>query len=58
MPRSRSTWPTSSFAKPGRYEVLALVRLDDRLVAAGNAGGAVTVAKAGRVPDVGEPAPR
>ena len=46
------------FAKPGRYEVLAVVRLDGRLVAAGNAGGAIAVAKAGQVPDVGDPAPR
>jgi hypothetical protein len=46
------------FAEPGRYEVLGVVRLDGRLVAAGNAGGAVTVASSGRVPDVGDRAPR
>ena len=31
------------FAKPGRYEVLGVVRLDGRLVAAGNAGPPLTV---------------
>ncbi len=46
------------FAKPGRYDVLGVVRLDGRLVAAGNAGGPVTVTENGRVPDVGERAPR
>ena len=46
-----------NFAKPGRYDVLAVVRLDGRLVAAGNAGGPVAVAKSSRVPDVGEQAP-
>ena len=46
------------FAKPGRYDVLGVARLDGRLVAAGNAGGAVTVAKASQVPDVGDPAPK
>jgi hypothetical protein len=45
------------FPKPGRYEVIGLVRLDDRIVAARPAGGPVTVAKDGAVPDVGEPAP-
>ena len=47
-----------SFADAGRYEVLAVVRLDGHLVAAGNAGGAVTVAKASPVPEVGDPAPK
>jgi hypothetical protein len=46
------------FAKPGRYDVLGVVRLDGRLVAAGNAGGPVTVAETSRVPDVGDRAPR
>ena len=46
-----------NFAKPGRYDVLAVVRLDGRLVAAGNAGGPVAVAKSSRVPDVGDQAP-
>lgn len=46
------------FDKPGRYEVLGVLRLDGRLVAAGNAGGAVTVASTSRVPDVGDRAPR
>lgn len=46
------------FEKPGRYEVLGAVRLDGRLVAAGNAGGAATVAGTSRVPDVGDRAPR
>ena len=44
--------------EPGRYDVLGVVRLDGRLVAAGNAGGPVTVAASSRVPDVGERAPR
>lgn len=43
--------------KPGRYDVLGLARLDDRIVAATPAGGAITVTKAGKVPDVGDPAP-
>ncbi len=46
------------FDKPGRYEVLGVLRLDGRLVAAGNAGGAVTVASTSRVPEVGDGAPR
>ena len=46
------------FGQPGRYEVLAVARLDGRLVAAGNAGGAVTVAKKSQVPDIGDPAPK
>ena len=46
------------FAKPGRYEVLGVVRLDGRLVAAGNAGGPVTVVSKARVPDIGDRAPR
>ena len=46
------------FDKPGRYEVLGVVRLDDRLVAATPAGGAVEVAAESAVPDVGERAPQ
>ena len=46
------------FAKPGRYEVLGVARLDGRLVAATPASAGVTVAADGPVPDVGEPAPR
>ena len=46
------------FDEPGRYEVLGVLRLDGRLVAAGNAGGAVTVASTSRVPAVGDRAPR
>ena len=46
-----------NFAKPGRYDVLAVVRLDGRLVAAGNAAGPVAVAESSRVPDVGDEAP-
>ena len=43
--------------KPGRYELLGLARLDGRIVAATPAGGALTVAKEGPVPDVGDKAP-
>jgi hypothetical protein len=46
------------FDRPGRYEVLALARLDDRLVAASPASGPVEVAEDGSVPDVGDRAPR
>ena len=42
----------------GRYEVLAIARLDDRLVAASNAGGALMVSRSNRIPDVGERPPR
>jgi hypothetical protein len=45
------------FPKPGRYEVMGLARLDNRLVAATPAGGELTVKKDGTVPDVGERAP-
>jgi hypothetical protein len=44
--------------RPGKYEVLGAVRLDDRLVAAGNAGGALEVKRRSAVPDVGDRAPR
>lgn len=43
--------------RPGRYELLGLARLDDRIIAATPAGGALTVTKDGPVPDVGEKAP-
>jgi hypothetical protein len=46
------------FKKPGRYEVLGVARLDDRLVVADNAGGPVTVVSNGPVPAVGDRAPR
>jgi hypothetical protein len=46
------------FGEPGRYEVLGVARLDGRLVAAGNAGGPLTVVADGPVPEIGEPAPR
>jgi hypothetical protein len=44
--------------KPGRYEILGVARLDDRLVAATPAGPPLSVVKDDGVPDVGEPAPR
>lgn len=43
--------------KPGRYEILGLARLDGRIVAATPSGGALTVTKEGKVPDVGDKAP-
>lgn len=46
------------FKKPGRYYVLGLARLDDRLVAATPAGPPLEVVKDDPVPDVGEEAPR
>jgi hypothetical protein len=46
------------FPKPGRYEVMGVARLDNRLVAATPAGAALNVIKDGTVPDVGDPAPR
>jgi hypothetical protein len=46
------------FPKPGRYEIMGIARLDNRLVAATPAGAALKVARDGKVPDVGEPAPR
>jgi hypothetical protein len=45
------------FPKPGRYEVIGLTRLDNRIVAATPAGGPLEVVKDGPVPDVGEMAP-
>jgi hypothetical protein len=47
-----------SFRRPGRYDVLGLVRLDDRLVAATPAGPAARVVARDRVPEVGDRAPR
>jgi hypothetical protein len=48
------------FDKPGKYEVLGIARLDDRLVAATSASGPLSVMKPedDPVPRVGEPAPR
>ena len=46
------------FKRPGRYYVLGLARLDDRLVAATPAGPPLEVLKDDPVPDVGEQAPR
>jgi hypothetical protein len=46
------------FRKPGDYEVLGLVKLDERLVAATPAGSATKVTKSDPVPEVGESAPR
>jgi len=48
------------FDKPGKYEVLGIARLDDRLVAATPAGGPITVTRPqdDPVPRVGERAPR
>ncbi len=49
-----------SFAKPGKYEVLGIARLDDRLVAATSVGPPLVVQPKARdqVPSVGEQAPR
>jgi hypothetical protein len=46
------------FPAPGSYDVLALARLDERLVAASPAAPALRVARDGPVPEVGEAAPR
>jgi hypothetical protein len=46
------------FPKPGYYEMLALVRLDERLVAATPSGPPVHVSRRSAVPDVGDRAPR
>ena len=45
------------FPGPGRYEVLGLVRLDQRIVATTAADGPVPVVKRSAVPDVGDKAP-
>jgi hypothetical protein len=42
------------FPKPGAYEVIAAVELDDNLVAATSAAGALRVVKDGDVPEPGE----
>jgi hypothetical protein len=42
------------FPKPGAYEVIAAVELDDSLVAATSAGGQLRVVKDGEVPEPGE----
>ena len=44
------------FPKPGAYEVLAAVGLDDNLTAATSAAGALRVVKDAAVPEPGEPA--
>lgn len=55
---ARSLYVTElSFRKPGRYNVLGVARLDDRLVAATPASPGLVVEKDGPVPEVGEPAP-
>lgn len=46
-----------AFPKPGRYEVIGVARLDNRLVAATPAGPPLSVAKDTPVPEVGERAP-
>ncbi len=46
------------FPKPGVYEVLAAVELDDNLAAAVSAMGPLRVVKDGEVPEPGEPAIR
>jgi hypothetical protein len=46
------------FKKAGKFELLGVARLDDRLVVADNAGGPVTVVRDGPVPAVGDRAPR
>lgn len=45
------------FPEPGSYDVLAVARLDKRLVVASNAGGLLKVNGSSKVPDVGEKAP-
>ena len=46
------------FKSQGRYEILGVARLDDRLVAATPAGPPLTVTARSAVPDVGERAPK
>ena len=46
------------FPKPGTYEVLGAVELDDNLAAATSSVGALRVVKDTKVPEPGEPAPR
>jgi hypothetical protein len=45
------------FDKPGRYEVLGVTKVDDRLVAATSVGPPMEVAADSPVPDVGDAAP-
>jgi len=45
------------FPRPGRYEVIGLTRLDNRVVAATPVGRPLEVRKDGPVPDIGEAAP-
>ena len=45
------------FPKPGRYELIGLTRLDNRLVAATPVGGPLEVKRDSSAPDVGEMAP-
>jgi hypothetical protein len=47
-----------TFPKAGRYEVIGVARLDNRLVAATSAGQPLTVVKDSPVPEVGERAPQ
>lgn len=44
--------------RPGKYEILGVVDLDDRLVAADPASPPLTIERDSPVPDVGEEAPR
>ena len=46
------------FRQAGRYQVLGMARLDDRLVTAAPAGPPLKVVKRDAVPGVGDPAPR
>jgi hypothetical protein len=48
---------TVKFPAAGQYDAIAIVRLDNRLVAALPAGGALNVVKNSKVPKVGEKAP-
>jgi len=45
------------FDRPGRYEVLGVTKVDDKLVAAASVGPPMEVAAGSPVPDVGDPAP-
>jgi hypothetical protein len=46
------------FPHAGQYQVIGMLRLDDRLVVATPAGAPLKVRKKGQVPAVGDPAPR
>jgi hypothetical protein len=55
---ARSVYVTElPFEKPGRYEVLGMARLDDRLVAAVSAMPRIRVVREDFVPKPGDPAP-